>query len=274
MNVVDFMPFWEYSFLTVQPTYTVSDWAKARPIMAEFLELSRSERGAMFSGWTVCGDKLFCRDGYHDAAAVTVHMKNVSPTIDKLLASGAATLDSMQLHGPKAELDKCAESLASYAPQLFEIKEGCTFLVRPYAGMSRSQSHYSVEACFTISSWGVAEPLMAACVERMRVTSGCLYFGWTSCGNKLYCRQAYINPAGVQNHVASIGPLLEELCNSAAKIDRVSLHGPKTGGEEAKSAVAAGYSGTSAQYFAVDSGFQKFEASGYNLGMLDYNLFD
>ena len=47
MNVVDRTPAWENTFLTLQPTFVVEDWAKARPLMAEFLDKTRTQRGAM-----------------------------------------------------------------------------------------------------------------------------------------------------------------------------------------------------------------------------------
>ena len=47
MNVVEVTPAWENTFLTLQPTLVVEDWAKARPLMAEFLDKTRTQRGAM-----------------------------------------------------------------------------------------------------------------------------------------------------------------------------------------------------------------------------------
>merc|ERR1712167_412146 len=47
-------------FYTIQPTFTIKDLAKA-------------EAGCMYYGWTIQGDKLFCREAYVDAAAVQAH---------------------------------------------------------------------------------------------------------------------------------------------------------------------------------------------------------
>ena len=89
MNVVEVTPAWENTFLTLQPTLVVEDWAKARPLMAEFLDKTRTQRGAMYSGWTVCGDKLFCREAYTDAAGVLAHLDNVGPLVGKMLEAAA-----------------------------------------------------------------------------------------------------------------------------------------------------------------------------------------
>eukprot|EP00966_Prymnesium_polylepis_P328779 7384540-Prymnesium_polylepis.1 len=169
MNVVDLKPCWANDFLTLQPTYRVSDWAKARPIMAEYLDKARTERGAMYCGWTTCGDKLFCREAFADADFVLAHVALVRPTIEKLLASGAATLEEVELHGPADALSKCdRDAMAPFDARLFEIDAGVTFLVRPYAGMSRGQSHFSLQPTFTVADWGAAQPLLDEAVERMR----------------------------------------------------------------------------------------------------------
>ena len=36
--VVTFDAFWPHNFLTLRPTYTITDWQLARPIMEEYLE--------------------------------------------------------------------------------------------------------------------------------------------------------------------------------------------------------------------------------------------
>ena len=92
MNVVEVTPAWENTFLTLQPTFVVEDWAKARPLMAEFLDKTRTQRGAMYSGWTVCGDKLFCREAFAESAFLLEHLREVRPSLDALLAPGTAGL--------------------------------------------------------------------------------------------------------------------------------------------------------------------------------------
>lgn len=274
MNVVDVMPFWSYDFYSVEPTFTVVDWPAARPLMAAYLDKVRAERGAMFCGWTVCGNKLFCREGFHDAGAVRDHLANVKGTVEQLL-SGPATLDAVELHGPTDGLASCEEAMRAYgSTRYFSIDSGCTFLVRPYAGMSRGQSFFSLHPTFTVHDWGAARPLLDESVERMRQASGCIYFGWTRSGDTLSCRQAYLNAAGVLAHLESVDPLVDRLLDSgAATLTGVSVQGPPTRLDEVEAALAD-YHGLAPHFYALDAGFQKFECSGFNLGMLDYSKYD
>ena len=110
--VVTFDAFWPHNFLTLRPTYTITDWQLARPIMEEYLEGTRKERGVMYCGWNVCGDKLFTSEAYHSADAVLEHIDNVQGAVSKLLNMGSASIDTVELHGPAAEVAKCKGALA------------------------------------------------------------------------------------------------------------------------------------------------------------------
>ena len=87
-----------YTFLTIQPTFTVKDWAAAEPIMADFVERTEKETACVYYGWSKCGDKLFCREAYVDAAGVLAHLENVGPCVDEILK-----LSGLEDTGPAAE---------------------------------------------------------------------------------------------------------------------------------------------------------------------------
>ena len=38
---------------------------------------TKTEAGCIYYGWTIAGDKLFCREGYVDGAAANAHLENV-----------------------------------------------------------------------------------------------------------------------------------------------------------------------------------------------------
>ena len=275
MNAVNFDAYWPYNFLSLRPTYKVSDWDVARPIMDEYLAKTREERGPMFCGWNICGDTLFTSESFHNAGAVAEHLENVQPLVDKLLSSGAATLERMELHGPTSELAKCKGAIkGSVDAAFFEIDSGCTFLVRPYAGMSRGHAHFSIAPYFKVSDWATAQPLLDECVEKMRRTAGCVFFGWTKSGDDtLFCNCAFTNADGLRAHLASVDSIVVALLDGPATLESVSVHGPKTRLLEVKDATDS-YHGLAPDYFAIESGFQRYEVTvglpQNPLGMLDY----
>merc|ERR1712072_76394 len=99
--------------LTIQPTFTLVDQAAAEPFMKECVELTKTEDGCVFYGWTIKGDKLFCREAYVDGPAVAAHIANVVGAVGKMLDSGAAKLDKIEVHGPESEFPACKEACDS-----------------------------------------------------------------------------------------------------------------------------------------------------------------
>ena len=94
-----------YTMCSIRPTFTVADWDKAKPIMEDFVARTKTEPGCVYYGWVRDGDKLKCREGYADGAAVNAHLANVGACIQAILAEGVATLDSINIHGPADQLE-------------------------------------------------------------------------------------------------------------------------------------------------------------------------
>ena len=92
-----------YTFCSIHPTFTVVDWEKAKPVMAEFVRrLARSLCACIMAG-PLLGTN--CREGYVDGNAVNAHLANVGDCITALLADGVATLDTIEIHGPIDQLE-------------------------------------------------------------------------------------------------------------------------------------------------------------------------
>lgn len=111
------------SFCTVQPTFTINDLAKAEPFMQKCVDATKTEEGCMYYGWAISedGSKLFCREAYVDGAAVNAHILNVVSTVGEMLDSGAVSLDSIELHGPKAEWAACKEEADKLGMVYFDV---------------------------------------------------------------------------------------------------------------------------------------------------------
>lgn len=93
---------------TTTPTFTLLDLAKAEPFMQQCVEATKSEPGCIYYGWTIdkAAGKLFCREAYVDGEAVNAHLEAAAPILGAMLDSGAATLDSLYVHGPRSEWPK------------------------------------------------------------------------------------------------------------------------------------------------------------------------
>ncbi|EOD39493.1 hypothetical protein EMIHUDRAFT_97705 [Emiliania huxleyi CCMP1516] len=280
MNVVDRTPPWSFNFTGVEPTYTVTDWAAARSVMAEYLNVARASRGAMFSGWTCAGDKLSCREAFGDASFAAEHLVAARETLAKLQA--VATLEEVRVYTPAADaaLMEAAREAFSADVQLLELDGGATALVRPWGGMSRGSEFCSLTVDFAVSDWAAAAPLMQRCVELAVVEGkGCIYFGFSrNAGCQLVCRSAYATADALEAHLrgasplaAAVGTLSED--GEIATLDAARLDAPAAT-LEAMRADTLEYHGCKVQPFSIDpreGGFQRFELTGYNMGLLDLN---
>lgn len=91
-------------------------------LMAEFVERTSTEETCFYYDFSICGDQAFCREAYHDAAAVLRHLENVGSCIE---ASGAISeLYRLEFHGPAEEIDKLRGPLADLKPDFYVRANG------------------------------------------------------------------------------------------------------------------------------------------------------
>jgi quinol monooxygenase YgiN len=64
-----------------------------------------------------------------------------------------------------------------------------------------------------------------------------LFYGFTSSGNEIFCREAYAGADGVLAHLTNIGTLLAEML-TMADLTRVEVHGPAAELEKLKKPLA------------------------------------
>ncbi|HRI07422.1 MAG TPA: antibiotic biosynthesis monooxygenase [Nannocystaceae bacterium] len=94
-----------------------------------------------------------------------------------------------------------------------------------------------------------ARALMPRFVEQTRSEPGCLFYGFTTCDDEVFCQEAYVDGDAVLAHLQNVGALLGEMLKLADLL-RLEFHGPAA--ELAKIEPAA--KGLGARYFAYAVG--------------------
>lgn len=112
--------------VTIQPYFLVKEdeLDSVRTYLEKFVELTRSEEACLYYGFSFCGNKLHCREGYADGAGALAHLDNIGSLLQELLESGKAELTDLQIHGPKQELEKLREPLAPLNPSFWVLEYG------------------------------------------------------------------------------------------------------------------------------------------------------
>ena len=245
----------DYSFCNICPTFTVQNWEAVEPIMAEFVEKTKSEPGCLYYGWTRTGDTLKCREAYIDANAVNAHLENVGELIGRLLVDGVAKLGSINIDCSADGVDTVKPGTEALGTQYFTIDDGFTNI----RGDSEQPYNFcSIHPTFTVIDWQKAKPVMAEFVTKTRSESGCLYYGWTLTGDKLKCREAYVDGNSVNEHLKNVGDCITALlADGVATLDSINIHGPA----DQLELVKPGTEALGTKYFVIESGFSKFVQS-------------
>ena len=88
------------------------------------VEMTSSEPDCLYYGFSLCGNKLHCREGYKDASGALAHLDNVGSLLQELLGTGKIELKELQIHGPEPELAKLREPLAELNPTYWVLEYG------------------------------------------------------------------------------------------------------------------------------------------------------
>jgi hypothetical protein len=70
-----------------------------------------------------------------------------------------------------------------------------------------------------------AKALQREFVAKTASETKMLHYGFTICGDQVFCREAYVDAQGVLDHLTNVGPLLERML-TMADLTRLELHGP------------------------------------------------
>ena len=98
-------------------------------------------------------------------------------------------------------------------------------------------SHCNIYPRFTISDYSKVKSLMDECVASTDNEAACLYYGWTVSEDKtkLFCRETYIDGAGVAAHLVSAAPLVGKMLDTGGvSLDYIAVMGTEKDLAEAK----------------------------------------
>lgn len=109
---------------TIVPYFTVQDGKldEFKALGEQMVERTQSESDVVYYGFSFNGQRAFCREGYTGAKGVLAHLENVDSLLKQVLA--IASLDTLEIHGPAAELEQLKEPLSGLNPVYFTMESG------------------------------------------------------------------------------------------------------------------------------------------------------
>ena len=91
-------------------------------LVADFVERTSTEETCYYYDFSICGNQAFCREAYHDAAAVLRHLDNVGSIIEA--AGEISELYRLEFHGPENEIELLREPLAHLNAEFYVRTNG------------------------------------------------------------------------------------------------------------------------------------------------------
>jgi quinol monooxygenase YgiN len=215
------------SHVTIHPVFTINNLEAAEPHMMKMVEGTKKEAGCLYYGWTICGNKLHCRETYVDGKAAVIHLQNAGPMVGEMLDSGACSLDYIYVMGDEDELEVVKPAADALGAKYWTVWDDFTNFAKTSGSNDAMADFCTIQPTFTILDLTAAEEYMTECVEATTKEQGCLYYGWTICDDKLYCREAYVDGAAVAVHLESAGPIVGRMIEAGmVKLDKIEIHGP------------------------------------------------
>lgn len=114
----------EDNLCTLVPYFTVQSGKldEFKSLGDQMVERTRTEKDCIFYGFSFNGDKAHCREGYQSAEGILAHLGNVDALLKQALE--IASLDSLEVHAPAAEIEKLKQPLAALNPTYYVVESG------------------------------------------------------------------------------------------------------------------------------------------------------
>jgi len=106
------------------PYFTVQDGKleEFKALAEQMVEKTSAETDVVYYGFSFEGQRAHCREAYTGAKGILAHLENVKDLLPQALA--IANLDSLEVHGPAAELAQLKEPLKELNPTYFTMETG------------------------------------------------------------------------------------------------------------------------------------------------------
>ena len=225
------------STVTLAPYFKLNDAGKFKEIwQADYKSFAHKSDCVHYSfGFTDDG-RAHCREAYTNAETCLQHLKDVDTPL-KAVLDGPAELERLEVHGPKAEIEKLIEPLTPFNCKFFIAEWGfrsskpamdkdTVMHLYPYFAMKKPEVFKKI--------WKDAYPATKAAANEEKSHQYAFSFE----GNEVAsCRESYGDAAGILTHLANVDTPLKAVLDGPAELMRLEVHGPKEENDKLKEAL-------------------------------------
>lgn len=196
--------------------------------------------------------RAHCREAYPNAEKVLQHLADVDTPL-KAVLDGPAELERLEVHGPKAEIDKLREPLAPLGT-LFYVAEWGFRTAKP--GMT-NDTVVHLYPYFTMKqpdvfkkTWYDAYPATKGNAESEKTHQ--YAFSFEATAGVASCRESYSDADGILLHLQNVDVPLKSVLDGPSDLLRLEVHGPASEVEKLKPALSP----LGCHFFVTEWGFR------------------
>jgi len=210
--------------------------------------------------FTFNGNFAHCREAYKDAAGVLQHLGDVDAPLNAVLDPSIAKLLRLEVHGPKAEIEKLIEPLTPFGCKFFHTEWG----FRPVRVAQEVDTAVHLYPYFSVNKeaqfkkiWYDAFPATKANADAEKSTMYAFAFDsfYNNAAPTALCREAYGDAEAVLLHLQNVDSPLKAVLDpneGIASLLRLEVHGPAGELEKLKGALGP----LGAEFFEIGWGFR------------------
>ena len=108
---------------SIHPYFKIRDGKErdVREYCQRFVEMTSTEPGCLYYGFTFNGNQVHTREAYDYAAAVLAHLGSVGELLGEMLET-SADLERIEVHGPEIELAMLRKPLEAFGPHFYTLE--------------------------------------------------------------------------------------------------------------------------------------------------------
>jgi len=212
--------------------FDVPEGKEFRSKFGSFYDKVRSgTTDALYYGFAVCGNKVLCREGYTSLKGVAQHGADVKEEFAAVLSEVGKERIRILNMSPPADIPALKSHLGDYTSRLIELDGGAIAPTAMPKGCK--DTHVSLFIEFTVPD-GKMDEFKAGFSKFYDATKngagadGCLYYGFGTEGNSVFCREGYKDAATCGKHAEDVKGMIEEPMKAiGAGGLKINVVGPK-----------------------------------------------
>jgi len=239
--------------ITLAPYFKVKDLEAFKRIwQQDYQNFAHKDDCVHYAFCFTDDNRAHCREAYPSAEMVLQHLADVDVPL-KAVLDGPAELERLEVHGPKAEVDKLRDALSPL---------GCLFYVTEWGNRPARPAMDNDTVCHLYPYFQLKQPeefkkiwydaFPDTKANQLAEKSHQYAFSFEPLADVASCRESYSDAEGVLLHLKNVDTPLKAVLNGRAELLRLEVHAPASEIEKLRPALEP----LGCQFFTTGWGFR------------------